>query len=84
MGDLFVVTLKVKHNQAWNYVAVDDPLPAVLEAVNPSFASQAGYRVNLEQPSSGWKVDYKELRDDRALFFCDTNSGVQATFRSSI
>jgi uncharacterized protein YfaS (alpha-2-macroglobulin family) len=50
-------------------VAVEDPLPAILEAINPNFKSQetrAG-----EQLGAEWSGDFHELREDRALFFAD-------------
>ena len=50
------------------YIAVDDPLPSILEAVNPAFKSQemAGERLTRD-----WLSDYHELREDRALFFAN-------------
>jgi hypothetical protein len=50
-------------------VVVDDPLPAIFEAINPAFKSQetmAGQRLGID-----WMSDHQELRDDRALFFAD-------------
>ena len=55
-----------------SYVAVNDPLPAVLEAVNPDFKT-SGAGGNAPQGGGSWWVsDYHELRTDRAVFFCDT------------
>jgi uncharacterized protein YfaS (alpha-2-macroglobulin family) len=69
VGDRVLVTLDVEVRRPANYVVVDDPLPAVLEAINPAFKSQetrVGER--LGQP---WMSDFSELREDRALFFAD-------------
>jgi uncharacterized protein YfaS (alpha-2-macroglobulin family) len=44
-------------------------LPAIFEAVNPEFKTQA-----MRGPANGagdWISDYRELRRDRALFFCN-------------
>jgi uncharacterized protein YfaS (alpha-2-macroglobulin family) len=44
-------------------------LPGVFEAINPAFKSQevvAGERLGTE-----WVSDYRELREDRAVFFAD-------------
>jgi uncharacterized protein YfaS (alpha-2-macroglobulin family) len=69
VGDRVLVTLNVQVRSRANYIVVDDPLPAVFEAINPAFKSQET-RVGdkLGQP---WMSDYTELRDDRALFFAD-------------
>jgi uncharacterized protein YfaS (alpha-2-macroglobulin family) len=74
VGDLVLVTLHVSipEKEAFNYLAIDDPLPSVFEAVNPDFKTSAGGQQNA------WHGDWKrfychhtELRTDRALFFCD-------------
>ena len=46
------------------------PLPAVFEAVNPEFATQASREVG-QQGWRRWYSDFEELRADRALFFRD-------------
>lgn len=69
VGDRVLVTLDVEVRRPANFIVVDDPLPAVLEAINPAFKSQetrAGEK--LGQP---WMSDHSELREDRALFFAD-------------
>jgi uncharacterized protein YfaS (alpha-2-macroglobulin family) len=67
VGDLVRVTLKIAASQPAHYVAIDDPLPAIFEAVNPEFRTQRT-RVKAEE---NWFSDFRELRTDRALFFRD-------------
>lgn len=69
VGDRVLVTLDLECRQNATYVAVDDPLPAILEAINPNFKSQetrAGEQVGTE-----WSDSFHELREDRALFFAN-------------
>ena len=60
VGDRVLVTLELSARKAARYVVVDDPLPAILEAV------PAGYGSGNE-----WMWDFHEFRKDRALFFAD-------------
>lgn len=69
VGDRVLVTLRLEVRQPAHFVAVDDPLPAVFEAVNPEFKSRATSAGELA--GSDWVSDFRELRADRALFFCD-------------
>jgi alpha-2-macroglobulin len=69
VGDRVLVTLDVDVRRRATYLAVEDPLPAVFEAINPAFKSQevvAGETLGTE-----WVSDYHELREDRAVFFAD-------------
>ena len=70
VGDRVLVSLDIHAPRLASYVAVNDPLPAVLEAINPEFkTADTG---NVKADGYGWWVsDYKELREDRAVFFCD-------------
>ncbi len=70
VGDRVLVTLTLDAHQPARYVAVDDPLPALFEAVNSNFVSQevAG-GVTAAAQSSNWWSDFHELRNDRVLFF---------------
>ena len=72
VGDRILVTLEVQAHQPAHYVAVDDPLPALFEALNPEFKSQETGRLSA-LPGEGfdWFSDFRELRSDRALFFRD-------------
>ncbi|MSS99973.1 MAG: hypothetical protein EXS29_01505 [Pedosphaera sp.] len=67
VGDLVRVTLEIEASQPAHYVAVDDALPAIFEAINPEFRTQRT-RAKAEE---SWFSDFRELRTDRALFFRD-------------
>jgi uncharacterized protein YfaS (alpha-2-macroglobulin family) len=70
VGDLILVTLKVKVPGDISYVVIDDPLPASFEAVQQTFASQSAANPAAGKVGWGrWNTDHEELRDDRALFF---------------
>lgn len=69
VGDRVLVTIRIEVRQPAHYLAVDDPLPAVFEAVNPAFKTQE-MNSGLE-PALDWFTDYREIRSDRALFFGD-------------
>jgi alpha-2-macroglobulin len=74
VGDMVAVTLTIDASAAARYLAVDDPLPATFEAVNPDFASQAGSAAAMANVAT-WASDHSELRDDRAVFFANSLSG---------
>ena len=69
---LVTLHLSIPEKEKFTYLAIDDPLPAVFEAVNPEFKTQGG---DLQVAGHGdWKrlyCNHTELRSDRALFFCD-------------
>ncbi len=72
VGDLVLISLDLTIPEKQNYLAIDDPLPAIFEAVNPEFKTQA----QQETPqSTDWSkrlsTSHTELRKDRALFFSD-------------
>ncbi|NNE90881.1 MAG: hypothetical protein HKN23_04475, partial [Verrucomicrobiales bacterium] len=80
VGDLVLVTLNLnlpENNE--HYLAIDDPLPSIFEAVNPEFKTQANKGVPRNQDGGGAAranfsnlyTHHKELRTDRALFFAD-------------
>ncbi len=67
VGDRVLVTLRVAAREPAKWVAIEDPLPAVLEALTPEFKTdqtRGGPAV-----SSDWWADHKEMRQDRMLFF---------------
>ena len=76
VGDRVVVTLRVETTRPGHFVAIDDPLPAILEALNPEFRTQ--------QAGAGaqgfWQSDYREVRADRVLYFCDHLAAGAYTF----
>ncbi|MEO7724771.1 MAG: alpha-2-macroglobulin family protein, partial [Chthoniobacterales bacterium] len=69
VGDRVLVTLQVEVRRPAHFVAVDDALPAIFEAINPEFKTQATR--GASDVGGDWVSDYRELRHDRALFFCN-------------
>jgi uncharacterized protein YfaS (alpha-2-macroglobulin family) len=69
VGDRILVTLDIEVRRRATYLAVEDPLPSVFEAINPAFKSQEV--VAGETLGTDWVSDYRELREDRAVFFAD-------------
>jgi uncharacterized protein YfaS (alpha-2-macroglobulin family) len=67
IGDRVLVTLRLEVRQPAHFVAIDDALPAIFEAVNPEFKTQETRGAG--SGSGDWFSDYRELRHDRALFF---------------
>jgi uncharacterized protein YfaS (alpha-2-macroglobulin family) len=78
VGDRLVVTLRVETVRPGHFVAIDDPLPAILEAVNPEFKSRA---VGGQPEDHDWVSDHREVRADRVLYFCDHLAPGSYTFR---
>ena len=68
VGDRVVVTLRLETTRPAHFVAIDDPLPSILEAVNPAFVSRG---VGGTQDTTPWLVSHREVRSDRVLYFCD-------------
>jgi uncharacterized protein YfaS (alpha-2-macroglobulin family) len=72
LGDLIRVTLRVElPSDDSRYLIVEDRLPAIFEAVNNDFASQAAHGNAGATSDRDWSVSHSELRSDRALFFFD-------------
>ncbi len=70
VGDMVVVTLKIEIGGGDRYLAIDDALPAVFEAINPEFDTQnAREGDQLPDGTQAWFCDHREIRTDRALFF---------------
>ncbi len=79
VGDRVLVTLRIETPRPGHFVAIDDPLPAILEAIHPEFHSQqAGEGGSLDH---AWAADYREIRADRVLYFCDHLPAGSFTFR---
>jgi uncharacterized protein YfaS (alpha-2-macroglobulin family) len=78
VGDRVVVTLRVETTRPGHFVAIDDPLPAIFEAVNPAFKSR---EVAGEAATREWASDHREMRADRVLYFCDHLPAGAYTFR---
>jgi len=67
VGDRVLVTLRVEARERAEWVAIEDPLPAVLEAVTPEFKSDQTRGASAIR--AGWWADHRELRQDRMLYF---------------
>ncbi|MBR90595.1 MAG: hypothetical protein CMO66_04900 [Verrucomicrobiales bacterium] len=68
VGDLVKVSLHLDVPKDASYVAIDDPLPSILEAVNQEFVTRAN---RDEVVGVGFWTDHSEIRADRVLFFRD-------------
>ncbi len=79
VGDRILVTLRIELSRAARFVAIDDPFPSIFEAINPAFVSRAA--ADGEQLESDYYSDYREMRADRVLIFCDTLPAGAFTFR---
>jgi uncharacterized protein YfaS (alpha-2-macroglobulin family) len=77
VGDRVLVTLHITVPKAAAYVAIEDPLPAVLETVNAVFKTQETSADGSApaSPDDGrltpWWSSFQEVRADRMLFFRD-------------
>ncbi|MCX6875521.1 MAG: MG2 domain-containing protein [Verrucomicrobia bacterium] len=69
VGDRVLITLRIEVRQPAHYLAVDDPLPAVFEAVNPVFKTQE-MNTGVDTERDCFSA-FREIRTDRALFFAD-------------
>ena len=77
VGDRVLVTLRLTVHEAAEYVAIDDALPSVLEAVNADFRTQGARTVDLADDESWWPANFQEIRQDRCLSFADElNPGI--------
>jgi len=82
VGDRVLVTLRLTVNGSRRYVAVDDALPSILEAINPEFKTQeARSASSLANDGNWWWSDFRELRKDRCLSFADWVSPGTYTLR---
>jgi len=70
VGDRVLVTLRLSVRDPARYVAVDDALPSLLEAVNPEFTTH-GASMRPNQTGGDWMADFREMRKDRFLSFAD-------------
>lgn len=79
VGDRVVVTLRLETARPAHFVAIDDPLPSILEAVNPDFVSR---EVGGASPdATTWFTSHSETRSDRVLYFCDALPSGSFTFQ---
>lgn len=72
VGDMVVVSLTIDIGGGDRYLAINDPLPSVLEAINPAFETQNSRGEDqLPEGIEAWFCDHREIHADRALFFTD-------------
>jgi uncharacterized protein YfaS (alpha-2-macroglobulin family) len=72
VGDMVVISLNIEIGGGDRYLAINDPLPSVLEAINPEFGTQNEREGDqLPEGIEAWFCDHREVRADRALFFTD-------------
>jgi uncharacterized protein YfaS (alpha-2-macroglobulin family) len=74
LGALVRVRLRVHANAPQNYVAIDDKLPAGLEALHTNFLTTE--QVDMGKPTEaqqrgGELLSYHEIRDSRVAFYVD-------------
>ncbi len=82
VGDRVLVTLNISTPEPASYVALDDALPSILEAVNPVFSTrEASYTMTAERGGYLWDSDYHEIRKDRCLYFADSLPAGNYTLR---
>lgn len=71
VGDRVLVTLRLGVREPAEYVAIDDALPATLEAVNPEFRTQEARSAGLADDEEWWVSDFREIHKDRCLWFAN-------------
>ncbi len=82
-GQLVEVQVRVKMPDRASYIIVEDPLPGGLEALNERLNTTSHIAVAGTQPSSYWQeygYNYKEVRDDRVVFFITEFLAGERTF----
>lgn len=67
-GDVLTVRLTVAGSPEWRYLAIEDPLPAGVEAIQDTTA----YPLERETPNQWWSGSRVEYRDSRTVFFQET------------
>jgi uncharacterized protein YfaS (alpha-2-macroglobulin family) len=72
VGDLVKVELSIECDQTVGFVAINDPIPAGCEAVNPELN---GGEQKMARENTEWSgpavLSHKEFRDSRVLLFAD-------------
>ncbi len=72
VGDRVLVTLQLSVRERAHYMVIDDPLPSILEAINPEFRTQEARPPNaVADDSTWWFSDFREIRKGRCLSFAD-------------
>ena len=68
VGDRVLVTLTIDAPEAADWIAIEDPIAALLEPVQGAFRTEGSTAVpGLDR----WSSDFQEVRADRMLFFRD-------------
>jgi uncharacterized protein YfaS (alpha-2-macroglobulin family) len=67
-GDVLSVRLTAAGSPEWRYLALEDPLPAGVEAILDTTA----YPLEREAPESWWHGSRVEYRDSKTVFFQET------------
>ena len=67
-GDVLTVRLTVAGSPEWRYLAIEDPLPAGVEAIQDTTA----YPLERETADAWWYGSRVEYRDSRTVFFQET------------
>lgn len=65
-GDRILVTLQIDAPEDADWVAIEDPVPSILEPVQAVFRTQG---TPLPALAAEWSSDFVELRSDRMQFF---------------
>ncbi len=81
IGDQVVITYRLVTDRLQFYIAVEDPLPAILETINPDIASVAQFYQLPENSEPLLPLSHSELRDQvNRLYFdrVEKGSGVFA------
>jgi hypothetical protein len=71
VGDTITVRVTVTSDADRRWIALDDPLPAGLEAQNPRLAADVDVSAKPLPGQAGWTWDYQEVRDDDVRWFAD-------------
>ncbi|HPA18581.1 MAG TPA: alpha-2-macroglobulin family protein [Verrucomicrobiae bacterium] len=67
LGDRVMVTLSIQSQSHASYVAIEDPLPSVFEAINPEFRSREAAGSSSTRTTL-WS-SHREMRADRLIWF---------------
>lgn len=68
VGDRVLVTLTIDAPESADWIAIEDPIAAILEPVQGAFRTEGSTAIpQLER----WSSDFQEVRADRMLFFRD-------------
>jgi uncharacterized protein YfaS (alpha-2-macroglobulin family) len=67
-GDVLTVRLTVAGSPEWRYLAIEDPLPAGVEAIQDTTA----YPLERETADAWWYGSRVEYRDSKTVFFQET------------